>query len=224
MVKVFIGWDPREKDAYEVAKASILEHADVQVQPLVLSELRDLGVYNRPDDNLGASEFTISRFFVPYLSQYKGLSLFVDCDILVNKDITAMLDSVDLNNEISCVQHDYIPKTDKKMDGKTQHVYPRKNWSSVMLFNNEKCKALSPNIINAATPTYLHRMRWANNIGHLNHTWNYLVGYYDDIEMPNIIHYTDGGPWFENYKDCEFADEWIKYHEKINISSKLRTV
>jgi len=218
-LKVFLGWDPRENDAYEVARASILEYApEVQVTPIVRSELEDLGLYDRHHDTRGASEFTITRFFVPYLSKYKGLSLFMDCDILCTTDIREILKEVDPKDAVSCVKHDYIPKTAVKMDGQTQHNYPRKNWSSVMVFNNAKCKMLTPDIVNSATPKYLHRMYWASSIGKLSHTWNYLAGYYDDIELPNIIHYTDGGPWFKGYEDCEFASEWINFYEKINIS------
>lgn len=219
-LKVFLGWDPRENDAYEVAKASILEHApDIEVVPIVRSELQAIGLYDRFNDPLGSSEFTITRFFVPYLSGYKGLSLFADCDILCTTDVRNILNEIDLNHSVSCVQHDYTPKTTTKMDGMPQHAYPRKNWSSVMVFNNAKCKNLTPDIVNSATPKYLHRMHWARSIGKLSHTWNYLAGYYDDIEMPNIIHYTDGGPWFKGYENCEFASEWINFYEKINISS-----
>jgi len=31
---------------------------------------------------------------------------------------------------------------------------------------------------------------------------------YDDIERPKLIHYTEGGPWFENYRHCEFHELW----------------
>lgn len=216
-IKVFIGWDPREIEAYEVCRASILEHApNLDVVPLIKDQLWE---YQR-EDNAATSEFTLTRFFVPFLSGYKGLSLFLDCDILCTTDIQTIMQSVDLSNMVSCVQHDYIPKSSIKMDGRKQTVYPRKNWSSVMLFNNEKCKVLSPDLLNVATPAYLHRFMWASDhsIGSLPHTWNYLSGYYDDIKLPNLIHYTDGGPWFEDYKDCDFAKNWIEKYEEINIS------
>src|SRR6056300_1042214 len=132
----------------------------------------------------------------------------MDCYILCNVYIEKMLDEIDKTKSVSVVQHDYVPKTTVKMDGKAQTVYPRKNWSSVMLFNNYMCSILTPDIINHATPAYLHRFEWTfdSMIGSLNHTWNYLAGYYEDIEEPNIIHYTDGGPWFEDYRDCPLGD------------------
>tara|TARA_S200002703_G_scaffold110583_1_gene96212 strand:- start:233 stop:604 length:372 start_codon:yes stop_codon:yes gene_type:complete len=113
-----------------------------------------------------------------------------------------------------CVQHDYTPKEGTKMDGQKQTIYPRKNWSSVMLFNcsHPSNKKLTMDLVNnpKINGAYLHRFSWLrdNEIGKLQHTWNYLVGVYNDIEKPNLIHYTEGGPWFENYRDCEFADVW----------------
>ena len=216
-LKVFIGWDPREVEAYEVCRASILEHSpNTSITPIIKDQLWE---YTREDIN-ATSEFTLTRFFVPFLSQYEGLSLFMDCDILCTTDIRNILNEVDPNHMVSCIKHDYIPKSNTKMDNQVQSVYPRKNWSSVMVFNNEKCKILSPDIVNNSTPSYLHRFKWASDhaIGFLPHTWNYLVGYYDDIELPSLIHYTDGGPWFDNYKDCDFAKEWIDKYEEINIS------
>ena len=94
------------------------------------------------------------------------------------------------------------------MDGKMQHVYPRKNWSSVMLFNNKACTSLTPEVINTESPMYLHRMLWANEeIGELPHKWNNLAGYYENLDN-GIIHYTDGGPWFKEYRDCPYSEEW----------------
>ena len=97
-----------------------------------------------------------------------------------------------------------------KMDGQMQHVYPRKNWSSVMLFNNAKCKMLTPEIVNKETPMYLHRMLWADDkIGSLPPKYNLLAGYYDFAkEDPALIHYTDGGPWFKEYRNCPHGDLW----------------
>lgn len=223
-LKVFIGWDSREQAAYEVAKASVEKHSNVEVIPLVRSELIERGIYTRGEDSLASSEFTLTRFLVPYLSGYKGFSLFMDCDILCNVDITKILDEVDERNTVSCVQHNYTPKTDVKMDGKVQTNYPRKNWSSVMVFNNKRSTVLTPEVVNESSPAKLHRMNWtfSSMIGSLNHTWNYLAGYYDDIENPNIIHYTDGGPWFEGYENCPLGDRWTKFYEENDISSLLR--
>tara|TARA_B100002019_G_scaffold262991_1_gene250787 strand:+ start:284 stop:955 length:672 start_codon:yes stop_codon:yes gene_type:complete len=208
--KVFIGYDSREDIAYQVARYSIHKHnPNVEVVPLKLHELREQGFYTRADDKKGSTEFTITRFLPPALMNYKGYALFMDCDMLVQNDITYIMNNFNTREvPVSCVQHDYSPKTMTKMDGKMQHVYPRKNWSSVMLFNNEKCKNLTPEVVNTETPLYLHRMLWADEVGKLDHTWNHLIGYYDKPEESNIVHYTDGGPWFANYRKCEYHEAW----------------
>jgi lipopolysaccharide biosynthesis glycosyltransferase len=208
-MKVFIGYDPREEKAYQVARASILKHSpEIEIFPLVRSELIERGIFLRKHDLKASTEFTMTRFLVPFLSDYKGFSLFVDCDILCNEDVLKLLDQIDESCDVSCVQHNYEPKGKFKMDGKQQYVYPRKNWSSVMVYNNAACWKLTPEMINIVDPSYLHQMRWATNIGAIDHTWNYLSGYYSDIDKPNIIHYTDGGPWFPQYENCDFAEEW----------------
>ena len=217
MVNVFIGWDHREQDAYRVAVASLKEHSgpNTVIRMLSREQLREYGYYNRQDTK-ASSEFTITRFLVPFLCDFQGFSIFMDCDVLAQENIEKIMDEIDPENIVSCVQHDYVPKTKTKMDGQKQYVYPRKNWSSVMVFNNELCKELTPELINEAEPSYLHRMKWAGDkIGKLNHTWNYLAGYYNDIDKPNIIHYTDGGPWFKDYENCEFAKEWQQAWQKI---------
>ena len=217
MVNVFIGWDHREQDAYRVAVASLKEHAgpNTVIRMLSREQLREYGYYNRQDKK-ASSEFTITRFLVPFLCDFQGFSIFMDCDVLAQENIEKIMGEIDPENIVSCVQHDYVPKTKTKMDGQKQYVYPRKNWSSVMVFNNELCKELTPELINEAEPSYLHRMKWAGDkIGKLNHTWNYLAGYYNDIDKPNIIHYTDGGPWFKDYENCEFAKEWQQAWQKI---------
>lgn len=210
-LKVFIGWDSREDIAYQVLKHSIEKFANVEIIPIKQYELRQQEIYKRPVDTTGSTEFTLTRFLVPYLSNYQGYSLFMDCDMLLTGDITQILDEADLTADVSCVKHDYDVigefLTDTKMDGKKQHTYPRKNWSSVMLFNNAACEALTPHVVNTASPAYLHRMTWANSIGELHHRWNYLAGYYHDNDFMNI-HYTDGGPWFKEYHNCPLGILW----------------
>lgn len=214
--KVFIGYDSNEDAAFQVAKASILQYTDIEIVPLVLDDLRHL--YTQQDP-LASTEFTMTRFLVPYLSEYKGLSLFMDCDILVRTNIRYILDYINPDNMVSVVQHDYTPKTKIKMDGKINAEYPRKNWSSVMMFNNEKCAGLTPELINVAEPSYLHQLKWApdNVVGSLPVKWNYLVGYYHNHrDYANILHYTDGGPWHEiwNHND-DYTEEWLRLWNKI---------
>ena len=214
-MKVFVGYDPREDIAYQVCKHSILtKQPDADVRPLVQKELRDAGWYTRPKDKLASTEFTFTRFLVPELANFRGWAVFMDCDMILTTDIAELFAQADDKYAVMCVQHDYTPKEGMKMDGQKQTIYPRKNWSSVVLFNcaHPSNKVLDQDLVNSLeiNGAYLHRFSWLKDeeIGELDHTWNYLVGVYDDIETPKLIHYTEGGPWFENYRDCEFNKLW----------------
>ena len=214
-MKVFVGYDPREDIAYQVCKHSILtKQPEADVRPLVQKELRDAGWYKRPVDKLASTEFTFTRFLVPELANFKGWAVFMDCDMILTTDIKELFDQADDKYAVMCVQHDYTPKEGMKMDGQKQTVYPRKNWSSVVLFNcaHPSNARLTQDMVNdpELNGAYFHRFSWLKDeeIGELDHTWNYLVGVYDDIEKPKLIHYTEGGPWFENYRNCEFHHLW----------------
>jgi len=216
-MKIFIGYDTREDIAYQVCKHSILKRQpNADVKPLKQQELREAGWYSRPIDKLASTEFTFTRFLVPELTDFKGWAVFMDCDMILTTDIKELFDQADEQYAVLCVKHDYKVENTIKMDGQKQTVYPRKNWSSVMLFNCEhpSNKMLTQELVNnpEINGAYLHRFSWLkdNEIGDLDHTWNYLVGVYNDLEKPKLIHYTEGGPWFEQseYRYCKFHREW----------------
>ena len=214
-MKVFVGYDPREDIAYQVCKHSIVsKQSTAEIKPLVQKDLRDKGWYTRPVDKLASTEFTFTRFLVPELCNFEGWALFMDCDMILTTDIAELFAQADDRYAVMCVQHDYKPKEGTKMDGQTQTVYPRKNWSSAMLINcaHPSNQRLDMDLVNnpEINGAYLHRFSWLKDeeIGSLDHTWNYLVGVYNDIEKPKLIHYTEGGPWFENYRNCKFHQEW----------------
>ena len=215
-LKIFVGWDPREDIAWEVCRHSIVSRTDpdrVSVTPLVQAELRGAGLYSRPVDTKAATEFSLTRFLTPHLAGDTGFAVFVDCDFLFLTDIREVLREVDPQKAISVVQHDYRPSEVTKMDGCLQHIYPRKNWSSFIVFNlaHPGVRALTPAVVNSAEPGYLHRFLWLNDteIGALDRGWNYLEGWYPEIiEGVKAIHYTRGGPWFEHMRDCGFSREW----------------
>lgn len=214
--KVFIGWDSRENVAFEVCRSSIESRSSspkLLVCPLKQKILRDSGVYTRPVDSLASTEFSLTRFLVPYLSDFQGFSLFVDCDFVFTVDVNELMNEVDQSKAVHVVQHDYKPANGVKMDGKTQHQYPRKNWSSLILFNcaHPSNRCLTPDLVNQETPQFLHRFSWLKDdeIGALGHEWNYLSGWYNDLDRPKAVHYTEGGPWFEKHEDCDFAELWL---------------
>jgi len=216
-MKVFVGYDTREDIAYQVCKHSIeSKQPEAKVRPLKQQELRDAGWYTRGIDKLASTEFTFTRFLIPELCNFKGWALFMDCDMILKTDIKELFDQADDKYAVMCVQHDYSPSATTKMDGQAQTIYPRKNWSSVMLFNcghkgNEK---LTQDLVNNpdVTGAYLHRFSWLKDkeVGELSPEWNWLVGHYSEPKdgTPKLIHYTEGGPWFENYRNCEYHQDW----------------
>jgi len=215
-LRVFVGWDSREDIAYQVCKRSIEKHTSipVDVRPIKQYELRGQGVYTRERDPLSSTEFSFTRFLTPYLAGYVGWAVFVDCDFLFRGDIAGLLDYADGAKACMVVKHDYWPTETVKMDNKPQHPYPRKNWSSFMFINcaHPQVKALTPSVVNAQTGMYLHRFGWLDDrvIGSLPRSWNYLEGWYtkDDCPNPLAVHFTRGGPWFADYKNVEYANEW----------------
>ena len=213
MLRVFIGYDPREAVAYHVLAHSILRRASipVSVAPVMLSQLR--GLYTRARGPTESTEFSLSRFLVPALSGYEGWSLFMDCDMLCRTDIAALAAESGRHGDkaVLVCQHDYVPKSERKFLNQVQTRYPRKNWSSLMLFNNALCRALTPDYINRASGLELHRFAWLRDdelIGSLPLEWNWLVDEYQANADARIVHYTLGGPWFPDYTHCDYADEW----------------
>jgi lipopolysaccharide biosynthesis glycosyltransferase len=219
-MKVFVGYDAREDIAYKVCEYSIKKHRpDAEVIPLIQDDLRSLGLYWREKDAMASTDFSLTRFLVPALMNYQGWAVFCDCDFLWTDDIQKLFDLQDESKAVMVVKHDYTPTEGMKMDGKQQHVYPRKNWSSMILWNcgHPSNKYIVPEAVNAETPQFLHRFQWIRDhyIGEVGKEWNWLVNWYKE-GFPTAIHYTEGGPWFENYKDCEYADVWNMYKEELN--------
>lgn len=229
-LKIYVGWDPREDIAWEVCRYSLLRRTDaaqVEIHPLVQSELREQGLYKRPLDALAATEFSLTRFLTPHLAGHQGYAIFVDCDFLFLTDIRSVIDDINPLNAVSVVKHDYRPTEIRKMDGCAQHLYPRKNWSSFMVFNckHPAVRALTPGVVNSAAPAYLHRLQWLNDseIGELDKGWNYLEGWYEPTyDKLKAVHYTLGGPWFEQKSDCDFSGLWLQEHEAMQASKTQR--
>lgn len=223
MLQVFIGYDPNETVAYHTLAHSILRRSSIPVSiaPLMRSQLG--GLYRRERGPTESTEFSLTRFLVPALSEYRGWSLFTDCDMLCRSDI-AELAALARGNEDKAVlvcQHDYVPRTERKFLGQVQTRYARKNWSSVMLFNNPRCRALTPDYVNGASGLELHRFAWLQDaeIGALPLEWNWLVGEYPRNPDARIVHFTIGGPYFEEYRNCDYADEWFAERQQLNYAA-----
>jgi hypothetical protein len=212
MIRVFIGYDDREAVAFSVLSHSIHTRASrpVAVAPVMLSQLE--GTYRRERNPLQSTDFSFSRFLTPYLCDFEGWAIFTDCDMLVLDDIAKLWDLRDDRYAVQVVKHVHVPKEETKFLGAVQTKYEKKNWSSVMLMNCAKCTALTPEYVNRATGLELHQFKWLAGdqlIGEIPRQWNHLVGYDAPRRDASLVHYTIGGPYFEGYRDCEYAREWF---------------
>ena len=223
MLSIFIGYDPDEAVAYHTLSHSILRRASIPVSIAPLMR-RQLGaMYRRERGPTESTEFSLTRFLVPALSGYRGWSVFMDCDMLCRADIAGLAAEIERQPDraVLVCQHDYVPKTERKFLGRVQTRYPRKNWSSLMVFNNPRCSALTPEYVNAASGLDLHRFKWLDDaeIGALPLEWNWLVGEYDRNPGARIAHFTLGGPYFEAYRGCDYADEWFAEFEAMRYAA-----
>ena len=224
-MKIFIGYDAREDIAYQVCKYSIeSRNPDAEVVKLKQKELKAAGLYWREKDLLSSTEFTFSRFLVPVMAEYQGWAIFCDCDFLWQIDPAEIMKYADDKYAVMVVKHDYTPPEGVKMDGQKQLPYPRKNWSSMILWNcaHPANRQITPEIVNTESGQYLHRFSWLKDeeIGELGKEWNWLVNHYHEPQdgSPVAIHYTEGGPWFNNYHHCEYGYHWAIEQEKYLTS------
>jgi hypothetical protein len=223
MINIFIGYDSKEKIAYHVLSESILRHSTkpVAITPVYLPNIKNDFV--RKKNALSSTEFSFSRFIIPHLMNYEGWALFMDCDMLMMADIAELWRLRDDNFAVQVCKHDYSPKDEKKFLGQVQTKYAKKNWSSFMLMNCNKCTALTPDYVNNASGLELHQFKWLDNeklIGSLPLEWNWLVSEYSYKKAVKNVHYTDGGPYFDDYKTCDYSNDWHEIYKntvKIHI-------
>ena len=228
---IFVGWDPREEDAYQVCKKSLIRNSSV---PLCVRKLDrrklswpgDQGIFTRKwafedgqrvdalDGKPFSTEFSFTRFLVPVLQQYEGWALFFDCDFLWRGDVAELIALRDDKFAVQVVQHNHTPKESIKMDGCAQTRYYRKNWSSLVLWNcgHPSNLNLTRQTVNTESGSWLHAFQWLHDeeIGALPEEWNWLEGSSDPSIKPKAVHYTRGGPWFPAYSDVIYADEWYR--------------
>lgn len=243
-MKIFIGYDDREPVAYHVLAHSIKRHTKekVDIYPLKHRELREKGLFMRPwridaykgiyydaiDDRPFSTQFSHTRFVVPALTAYDGWALFMDCDMLFTDDIAKLWQMREDKYAVMCVKHNHRSKTDIKMDNMPQLNYKRKNWSSFMLMNcsHEKNKALTPELVSTKPGNWLHGLEWLDgeDIGHLPYNYNWIDGVSPvNKKKPSVVHYTEGGPWFENCKNVKYADLWDAEYQRWQRDSSFDT-
>jgi lipopolysaccharide biosynthesis glycosyltransferase len=215
-IKIVIGFDQRESVAYHTFCQSIIEKASspISFMPLAINNLSDYKETHSDKSN----DFVYSRFLTPYLNEFKGWAIFADGDMICQADIKELWDLRDDTKALLVVKHDYQTKAHLKYLDNINENYPRKNWSSVILWNcgHPKHKVLTPEFIANQTGKYLHRFSWLNDdeIGELPKDWNWLAIEYPENKEAKLIHYTLGTPCFEDYKNTEMAELWHSAYNK----------
>ena len=209
-IPIFIGYDPREAVAYHVCANSIIRHASqpVAIIPLALNLFQD---YTETHTD-GSNQFIYSRFLVPHLMGFKGWAIFIDGDMIVRGDIVELWNLRESDKDVMVVKHDYKTRMTEKYLGAKNEDYPRKNWSSVILWNcsNHPIQRLTPAFIEKSTGAELHRFSWIDDdrIGELPPEWNWLPDEYGSNPDAKLLHYTLGTPCFHEFATTNMADEW----------------
>ncbi len=210
MINIFIGYDPREAVAYHVCSNSLIRHSSkpLSISPLALKNLQN---YSEKHTD-GSNQFIYSRFLVPSLMNYQGWAIFMDGDMLVRADIEELWAMRDESKAVLCVHHDYKTKTQDKYLGSKNQDYPRKNWSSVVLWNcgHEANRKVTPEFVEASTGAQLHRFTWLDDslIGEIPKVWNWLPDEFGANPDAKLLHWTLGTPCFHEYADVPMASEW----------------
>ena len=218
VIKIIIGFDQRESVAYHTFCQSIIDKASLPVQILPLA-IHTLNGYKETHQDK-SNDFIYSRFLTPYLNDFKGWAIFADGDMICQADIKELWALKDSSKALMVVKHNYETKANKKYLGNTNEDYPRKNWSSLILWNctHPKHKILTPEFIANQSGKYLHRFTWLddNDIGELPKEWNWLAIEYPENKKAKLIHYTLGTPCFEDYINTDMADIWYQYNKRIS--------
>ena len=220
MLKIFVGMDLKiEPVAYAVFCQSVIEHSSIPVSftPMALNTLSEYTETHKD----GSNAFIYSRFLVPYLCDFKGMALWVDGDMIVRSDIAELLWEFQQDEAVKVVKHHYQTKHPIKYLGAKNEDYPKKNWSSVMLWNcgHHLNKQLTPRFVMEKDGKYLHRFEWLKypeeQVGKLDETWNHLVGEYEYNPDAKLVHFTIGSPCFKDYQTGDYSDEWFDTYKRM---------
>lgn len=217
-IQIAVGYDPREAVAYHVFCQSVLERASqpVAFTPLALNTFTS---YTEQHTD-GSNTFIYSRFLTPYLMDYQGWAIFADGDMICLDDIAKLWALRDERKAVMVVKHDYKTKAQQKYLGNKNQDYPRKNWSSVILWNcaHPANRCLDPQYVMTHPGSHLHRFAWLDDaqIGEIPKEWNWLTTEYPDNYDAKLLHYTLGTPCFKDYAESEMAELWHAEHDKIN--------
>ncbi len=223
MINVFIGYDAREAIAYHACSNSLIRHSTdtLAITPLAL---KNLSTYKESHTD-GSNQFIYSRFLVPHLMNYQGWALFIDGDMIIRTDINELWALRDESKAVMCVHHNYKTKVSQKYLGSKNQDYPRKNWSSVVLWNcgHPANKVVTPSFIQESTGAQLHRFTWLDDglIGKLPIEWNWLPDEFGENSAAKLLHYTLGTPCFHEFADTPMAADWHRERMLTNYSTQI---
>ena len=213
---VWVGYDPQEDASAKMLAHSIRSRTIMKnliIIPIIRDELLAYDTFNRPLDPKGSTQFSITRFLVPHLMNYNGIGIFLDCDMLITRDIQEMFNLYNSEYAVQVCKHDYTPKANPKMGGMPQTTYPRKNWSAAVIYNcnHPNTQKLTNKVVETASPKFLHRFEWLKDseIGELPLEFNFLVEEMEETKiLPFNIHHTLGSPLFHERQNVPYAAEW----------------
>ena len=231
---IYIGFDSNMNDLEDICKFSILKSIKeslgrgkwnnyLEFTPEIkFLDIAKLSEYNREYANQ-STEFTYSRFLIPYLENYEGFSLFVDNDFIFTKTPLSMFNYLNPDDAVACIKYPHYEHDATKFDGEVNIDYPCKLWSSMMFFNNgqEDCKKLTPEVVNTWTGKQLHQFEWTDKISEIPQKYIFVEGYDNPEEKWDYtgIHYTRGGPWIKDM-DSTTINNLEVYNKYKNLYTK----
>jgi len=217
MIRIFVGYDEREAVAYHAFCQSVIERASEPVQFIPLAKNMLAGFDGQRD---GSNAFIYSRFLIPSLMGFKGWAIFADGDMICKADIAELWALRNPWMAVHVVKHDYKTKHPVKYLGAKNEDYPKKNWSSLILWNCEhfRNRQLTREMVSKATGADLHRFSWLpdDRIGELPLDWNWIVSEYPENPDAKLLHYSIGTPCFPDYSRCPQARDWHDVHRRMN--------
>jgi lipopolysaccharide biosynthesis glycosyltransferase len=211
-ITLYVGYDPREAAVFTAFNQSVIQHTS---RPVAICPLHQKALdFDGQQD--GTNAFIYSRYLIPYLQGFEGWAIFCDGDMILREDLSRLWDLRDPTKAVQVVQHNYKTREGRKYIGspiENKNInYPRKNWSSVILWNcaHPANRILTKEYVSEAGGAVLHRFAWLDDcqIGELPKEWNHLVREQDYDPDAKLVHFTLGAPGFGHYMRDDYAWEW----------------
>lgn len=217
MINICIGYDRKESVAYHVLCHSLIRRSSqpLNIIPLARDNLK--AQWTRPRGEYDSTDFSNTRWIIPHLMNFNGWCVFMDCDMLCLGDIAELWEQRDDRYAVMVKKHYHVPKEQKKFLDQDQHIYGRKNWSSLMLMNCDKLRMLTKHITNTHNSgLWFHQFQFLpdDEIGNIEGAWNLLVDYDEHDDDAKLVHFTSGGPW-HGFHDADYALEWEEEYEDM---------